>query len=235
MLSFWNSIFSNFYPVNFTFKSLYFISSEQAFMWCKARHFGDVPSCIAILDAKDPKSAKTLGRAVKGFDNAEWDKVRYGYMVEVLKAKFNSHPFILSPLLSTTGLELIEGSPYDKIWGVGIHWQNDACFDKTKWQGQNLLGQALVEVREYLLDNTFYNYACYTNHHTKQLEVMEGAEGDKYYHISVRNWNSLLDHVSLVSKEKDVNVSDIIIHMFKNNLKEHLGFKEGDKRNGSKT
>lgn len=152
ILSFWGSIFSNFYLVNFTFKSLTFSSSEQAFMWCKARHFGDVASCLLILDTKDPKAAKKLGRAVKGFNNAEWDKVRYGYMVEVLKAKFKNDDNLQISLMSTEGLQIVEGSPYDRLWGVGIHWKDDDCFDKSKWKGQNLLGQALVEVREELLN-----------------------------------------------------------------------------------
>lgn len=150
MVAFWNSIFSNFLPCNFTFKGMSFISSEQAFMWCKARHFGDVQSCIKILDAKTPKEAKVLGRGVKNFDAKEWDKVRFGYMIEVLVEKFGQNSNLKTTLLNTDTRDFVEGSPYDKIYGIGIHWQDPACLNEENWKGLNLLGQALNQVREIL-------------------------------------------------------------------------------------
>ena len=153
-VAFWNSIFSNFFPCSFEFKGMKFISSEQAFMWCKARHFGDVSSCVQINQAESPKEAKQLGRGVKGFNNTEWDKVRYGYMVEVLTAKFKQNPQLKKTLLETRNRTLIEGSPVDKIWGVGIHWQDVDCLDESKWKGQNLLGKALMDVRSILKKET---------------------------------------------------------------------------------
>ena len=149
-LAFWGSIFSNFYKASFEYKGQTFSSSEQAFMWCKARHFGDVNSCHLILGTNSPKAAKMLGRKVVGFDNAEWDKVRYGYMVEVLKCKFEQDISLKNALLKTQNLVLIEGSPYDSVWGVGIHWQEPNCLVPSKWKGLNLLGKALMEVRDYL-------------------------------------------------------------------------------------
>ena len=122
-LAFWGSIFSNFYKASFEYKGQTFSSSEQAFMWCKARHFADVNSCLLILGSNNPKTAKMLGRKVVGFNNVEWDKVRYGYMVEVLKSKFEQNKNLKESLLKTQDLVLIEGSPLDLIWGVGIHWQ----------------------------------------------------------------------------------------------------------------
>lgn len=147
---FWNSIFSNFYPCTFNFKGMTFKSSEQAFMWCKARHFGDVPSCIAILETNTPKEAKQLGRLVKNFNDKEWDKVRFNYMVEVLTAKFDQNKSLKDTLLNTGTRCFVEGSPYDSLWGIGIYWQDPACLDPSKWKGKNLLGQALDKVKEIL-------------------------------------------------------------------------------------
>ena len=147
---FWNSIFSNFLPCTFTFKGMTVKSSEQAFMICKGRHFGDVTSCMKILEAKTPKEAKELGRLVKNFNEVEWNKVRLGYMIEVLVEKFGQNPNLKTTLLNTEERQIIEGSPYDKIWGVGIHWQDADCLDESKWKGQNLLGIALMNVREQL-------------------------------------------------------------------------------------
>lgn len=152
MVLFWNSIFSNFYHCSFEFKGLSFKSSEQAFMFCKARHFGDTSSITKILEATTPKEAKKLGREVNGFDNTEWEKVRYQYMVEVLVAKFEQNDRLKKQLLSTGEKELVEASPYDKQWGIGIHWEDEAAFDKTNWKGLNLLGKALMEVRTTLKD-----------------------------------------------------------------------------------
>ena len=148
---FWGGVFSNFYACNFTFKGLTFKSSEQAFMWCKARHFGDVNISIQILEATSPKQAKDLGRKVSNFNNEEWDKVRYDYMVEVLIAKFSQNPHLKDQLLSLSGKIAVEGSPYDKIWGVGLHWESKEILDEANWRGQNLLGKALVQVTQNLL------------------------------------------------------------------------------------
>lgn len=147
---FWNSIFSNFFPCNFTFKDSKFLSSEQAFMYCKALHFKDIESTVKILQANTPKKAKDLGRLVKNFDAKEWDKVRFDYMVEVLIAKFNQNQNLKDTLLKTGNRSFVEGSPYDKIWGIGIHWQDPLCLDPSNWQGQNLLGKALDQVKEKL-------------------------------------------------------------------------------------
>lgn len=147
---FWNSIFSNFYPCTFDFKGITFKSSEQAFMWAKSHHFGDVPSCVAILESSTPKKAKELGRLVKNFNKQEWDKVCLGYMVEVLIEKFSQNIDLKNTLLNTDTRQFVEGSPVDNLWGVGIHWKDPACLDETKWRGQNLLGKALNQTRENL-------------------------------------------------------------------------------------
>lgn len=153
MVTFWNSIFSNFYPCNFVHKGLWFKSSEQAFMWEKAVHFKDTEMCIKILKSVTPKLAKELGRSVKGFNAEAWSDVSYGIMVEVLQSKFEQNKGLKAGLLSTGNRTLVEGSPKDSLWGVGIHWQDVDCLDPSKWKGQNLLGKALMEVREALSNN----------------------------------------------------------------------------------
>lgn len=147
---FWNSIFSNFLPCKFEFKGMTFDSSEKGLMWCKGRHFGDVESCIKILEADSPKKAKQLGRGVKNYNDDEWNKVRLGYMIEVLVAKFGQNPTLKEKLLSTGDRTFVEGSPKDCIWGIGIHWQDPLCLDPSNWKGINLLGQALDQTREVL-------------------------------------------------------------------------------------
>ena len=149
-LFFLRGVFSNFYPASFVYKGVTFSNSEQAFMWEKSRHFGDTVSCTAILNTTDPVKAKALGRAVKGYNDKEWDKVRYGYMLEVNHAKYGQSEKLSKILKDTKDLELIETNPRDKVWAIALPANDDRVLDRTKWQGQNLLGKVLMEVRDYL-------------------------------------------------------------------------------------
>lgn len=152
MLAFWKSIFSNFDLQNFIHQKLWFKNSEQAFVWRKAIFFGDTETALKILQSTSPRECQKLGREVKNYDDAKWQSVRYQIMVEVLMDKFSQNKGIKAQLLSTGDMTLIEGSPIDKIWGIGIHWEDRDCFDKSKWKGTNLLGEALMEVRKALRD-----------------------------------------------------------------------------------
>lgn len=77
-----------------------------------------------------------------------WDENRYQIMVDILKAKF-ANPVLNQILIETGDLELVEGSPYDAIWGVKLDWKRNEILDRRNWRGRNLLGKALMEVREY--------------------------------------------------------------------------------------
>ena len=101
-----------------------------------------------IAKARTPKEAKALGRSIQNFCPQKWDNERYGIMAEILKAKF-ANPYLKKILLDTGERELVEGSPYDAIWGVKLDWQSDEILDRNNWRGRNLLGEALMEVKDY--------------------------------------------------------------------------------------
>lgn len=147
---FWGLKLSNWYPVRFMYKDIEFDNTEQAFMWEKAMLFGDHDTADRILDTPDPKAAKGLGRKVKNFDAERWMINGYTVMVAVNYAKFSQYPRLKSILLNTGNKTIVEASPYDKIWGIGIHWNDDTCLDEANWKGMNLLGKALMEVRKQL-------------------------------------------------------------------------------------
>lgn len=105
--------FSNFYPIEFTYKGYYLKNSEQAFMLEKAMMF-DESKIPFILAAKLPTDVKKIGRTIQNFDSEVWDKNRYKIMVDILKIKFQN-PTLKEILLKTGNLELVEGSPYDAI------------------------------------------------------------------------------------------------------------------------
>lgn len=160
---FWGSWASNWAPSTFVMeengKTLTFHNSEQYFMYMKAKTFGDENIAMRILmEGEDPRTAKELGRLVKGYDDKVWNEKRYQVMVEANMLKFSQNKKLKKLLLSKKfeGKRFVEGSPYDKIWGIGCHWTK-ANDDKSNWNGLNLLGNCLDEVRSNLLEQEKIN------------------------------------------------------------------------------
>lgn len=157
---------SNFYPAIFQDEDEEtFVSSEQYFMWRKAKIFDDEEIADKIIDeatledftsiSKDAKEwknkmskVKKLGRSVKGFDPVIWDNEREDAMLEGLRLKFNQNDELKDLLLSTGSKRLAEASPTDRIWGIGL--TKAKAEEGEKWQGENLLGKLLETVREEL-------------------------------------------------------------------------------------
>lgn len=146
---FWDGFMSNWHPAVIWAEGIRFYTSEHYFMWLKARHFNDLKTMDAVANASHPGSAKKLGRQIVGFNDDEWVKVRYDAMVNVNIAKYRQNPELLKELLNTGDHVLVEASPVDKIWGIGLAEDNDLVLDEKNWQGTNLLGKALMEVRNY--------------------------------------------------------------------------------------
>lgn len=147
-LLFLNGPFSNFHHSFFYYRNQKFSSSEAAFMYAKALEFNDQVSATKLLNTTlKPYEAKAIGREVKGFNNTVWDKVRYLRMLEVLREKFKNH-VLRNILLSTGNTVLTECNPRDNIWAVGWSTKDPEAYDQSKWKGQNLLGKALMEVRD---------------------------------------------------------------------------------------
>lgn len=146
---FWGSPLSNFYPCTIEWGGEKFLSSEQLFMWFKAIYFADEETANLILKTTTPKEAKELGRKVRGFDEKMWSTVREEYMKLALHLKFTQNKTLRQYLLQSTfdGKKFVEGSPYDKIWGIGIAWDDPTGDDESTWKGQNLLGKCLNEIR----------------------------------------------------------------------------------------
>ena len=126
----------------------------------KARLIDDQATLQEILEAPDPKAAKALGRKVKNFDGAVWEANARRLVTEGNVAKFgqNKDPSVF--LLSTKEVVLVEASPYDQIWGIGLKATDERAKHPHTWQGQNLLGFALMDVREGLAG---YPTPCITN------------------------------------------------------------------------
>lgn len=113
--------------------------------------FGDDEILESILKAKHPKEMKAFGRAVQNFDKDIWDKDCYGIVKRASLAKFSQNPKLNDYLNSTKNRILVEASPRDRIWGIGMGQSNPDAENPMKWRGRNLLGFALTEARDELL------------------------------------------------------------------------------------
>lgn len=146
--------FSQWYKCNFTNSTgITFSSAEQYMMYKKALLFKDKNIAKQILESNDPGEIKQLGRKVKNYDENTWNKFKYKIVVRGNKLKFSQNQKLLDRLLETTDKLLVEASPYDKIWGIGLTANNAIKISQNKWPGENLLGKALCEVRDYLNQN----------------------------------------------------------------------------------
>lgn len=143
--------FSQWYPCTFRVGEHTFSCAEQYMMHGKALLFRDAETAAAILAAVHPRQHKALGRKVKPFDDATWKRERVAIVRAGNHAKFTQNPPLLEQLLATAGTTLVEASPYDRIWGIGLAATDPRAKDPAQWRGQNLLGQILTELREQLL------------------------------------------------------------------------------------
>ena len=147
---FWEGPFSNWSPSTFTLSNNTFANSEQAFMWLKAEFFKDEETASKILLTSEPDKVKALGRQVKNYDDKAWTDVRFTMMLHACYAKFAQNDSLTSLLLATGNRTLVEASPYDKIWGIGLAENEPGIEDAANWKGLNLLGEVLMDVRRKL-------------------------------------------------------------------------------------
>ncbi|GBG14839.1 ADP-L-glycero-D-manno-heptose-6-epimerase [Novimethylophilus kurashikiensis] len=152
MVLFWRTedVFSNWHPAVFYENGVRFINTEQHMMWHKAMLFGDTETAAKILRKVHPMDMKQLGREVKGYDDAVWAAKRLEIVTEGNFLKFTQNSAMKAELLATGSREIVEASPVDTIWGVGLDENDPRVEDPANWHGLNLLGEALMLVRARL-------------------------------------------------------------------------------------
>ena len=144
------SCFSQWYEASFKLDGVRYASAEHYMMAAKARLFDDPRLLERILAARSPGEAKALGREVAGFDEARWNAERVGIVIEGNLGKFGQNASLKKYLLGTADRVLVEASPVDAIWGIGLAASDPLAAEPATWQGLNLLGFALMEVRRRL-------------------------------------------------------------------------------------
>lgn len=150
---FWNGELSNKYQkAPFDYKGKRFQNSEQAFMWEKAMQFGDDHTANLILERSNPKVIYDLGKVVNGYDDKEWKSIKFEVqcMINYAKFTFPANQSLQDLLLGTEDKTIVYCDPYNEQWGIGLHWKDTTIEDESNWKGENLLGKALMKVRDQI-------------------------------------------------------------------------------------
>jgi hypothetical protein len=147
---FWNGIYSQWHKANMTIDRIEYNSCEQYMMHQKAMLFGDEETAELIMQEKNPREQKKFGRKIQGFDKAIWDKNSLAIVYRGNLAKFSQNEGLKKELLATGDRILVEASPVDNIWGIGLDEKAKGVEDPANWKGLNLLGQAITLVKNEL-------------------------------------------------------------------------------------
>ena len=143
-----NGYLSNWYLSNFIVEGILFSSMEQYMMYKKAMCFDDQIVANKILETKDVAEIKALGRQVSNYNDSIWNGMRQILIYEGLLAKFTQNEDLKEQLISTGDAILAECAVKDRIWGIGLSMTSPKRLDIYQWNGQNLLGYALMLVRK---------------------------------------------------------------------------------------
>ena len=152
-----NGFLSNWYPSNFEIDGMKFCNVEQYIMYRKCTVFGDFKAAEAVMATSDPETQKAIAGKAQGYNETIWNGLRQVVLTRALIAKFEQNLSLREALLKTENDYLVECARSDKIWACGLSLYDDARKDIANWRGTNILGFALMEVREILKNVNFQN------------------------------------------------------------------------------
>jgi ribA/ribD-fused uncharacterized protein len=142
--------FSQWWVANFTIDGINYPTAEHWMMAEKARLFKDNKQLANILVTEKPAAAKAFGRKVENFDPSVWEQKKGAIVIKGNVHKFSQNLDLQAFLLATGDKIIVEASPRDQIWGIGLGTENPLALQPEHWRGRNLLGFALMEVRDIL-------------------------------------------------------------------------------------
>lgn len=144
---------SQWWLAEFSEENIVYKTAEHYMMAGKAKLFNDMDVFDKIISKASPKDVKDLGRQIKNFDADVWNENKYEIVKQGNLLKFSQNESLKQFLIQTKNKVLVEASPVDTIWGIGLAEDNQNAKDPKSWKGENLLGFALMEVRDELLKN----------------------------------------------------------------------------------
>ena len=147
---FWGGPFSQWHSSLFEIDGVRYNCAEQYMMREKARLFKDVSAEKEIMHATSPRDQKAWGQRVQGFQEETWNKVAKKIVFKGNVAKFTQNEELKQTLLDTGDKTLVEASPHDKIWGIGLGEDDPRAKNRSQWRGKNWLGEVLMDVRKHI-------------------------------------------------------------------------------------
>ena len=154
---FWSGPFSQWAQSDFKLCGFSFNTAEQAMMLGKAALFHDVHHAQLIMDSISPNDQKGYGRKVKGFDQPKWEDICIELVTAISYAKFTQDAKYFTAMEATGNDWIVEASPYDKVWGIGMKVDHPDFKDPSKWQGTNYLGECVMNAREIIFNPNLQN------------------------------------------------------------------------------
>jgi ribA/ribD-fused uncharacterized protein len=145
---FWKGELSQWFKRDFVVCGTLYNTAEQYMMASKAKLMKDTETLDKIMKSTSPREQKDLGREVKNFNSTLWDRFAKDVVFVGNYAKFVQNEDLLDLLLATRGTTLVEASPYDKIWGIGLEADDEEALERSTWKGLNWLGETLTNVCE---------------------------------------------------------------------------------------
>ena len=152
---FWDGVYSQWYPEDMQIDGTFYNCCEQYMMEQKALLFGDKETAKKIMKTSSPAEQKALGRSVKNFDRDIWDQHCMSIVIKGNYGKFAQPGMLRKDLMRTGNRIIVEASPYDKIWGIGMGENDPGIEDPANWKGLNLLGHAIMTVRSLIIFESY--------------------------------------------------------------------------------
>jgi len=143
-------VFSQWFPSPFTVNGIGYKTAEHWMMAQKALLFEDRDAFQKIINSNKPAEVKALGRAVRNYEEARWNEKKFGIVVQGNIHKFAQNKDLGAYLIGTGDRVIVEASPVDPVWGIGLAQDSPDALQPDTWKGENLLGFALMEARDFL-------------------------------------------------------------------------------------
>lgn len=200
--------FSQWFECPFNVDNITYRTAEHWMMSHKALLFGDKNNFDKIINCEKPRKAKELGRQVLGYEEQTWNENKFKIVILGNIHKFNQHPKFAEYLLKTDGRILVEASPVDTIWGIGLSQDSKDIENIYAWRGLNLLGFALMAARDFLkefghfkeLENSFQSpWTKFPNIDSSDIFWRMGT-GEDYITEFSKYFHSLTDREKMIYK-----------------------------------
>lgn len=141
---------SQWYQAPFEMNNVKYKCAEQYMMCEKARLFKDEEALDKILEAYHPNQMRLIGRQIENFDDNIWNEHKIQIVKIANLAKFSQNTKLKKYLINTGDKILVKNVLHDKIWGIGLSKDSQLIYNPLNWNGKNLLGFILMEVRNIL-------------------------------------------------------------------------------------